>query len=159
MNVIIKHLFLGLQETKLVKYSKGIVLMWELSYHCKRQFPCVFQKYLSCMHTRSCQNKMHSFCHICGKVVLNHRGSHCWNSWEELMNCILVVRSEIKMKFKYCTKNLLQVMFRDFGRLVQRNPQINIYCCSDDVAWASRSLTWLLFLHDQDQWFLLIFRR
>jgi hypothetical protein len=48
------------------------------------------------------------------------------------MNCILAVKPEIKIKFG--RRKLLQLMFKGFGRLVERYPQINAFCFPDGVA-------------------------
>jgi hypothetical protein len=49
----------------------------------------------------------------------------------------------------------MQPMFKDFGRLVERNPQINVFAVL--MVWREPRghIKRLLFLHDQDHWFRL----
>jgi hypothetical protein len=49
-------------------------------------------------------------------------------------------------------------MFKVFGRLVESYTQINAFCCSDGVAWASRPHTPQLFLRNQGHWSFPIFQ-
>ena len=80
---------------------------WVL-YPCKSNRSPMYLKStcLVCNMLCCCQNKLNSFCYICGEVVLKitpppkkKTHTHSQNSWEKLMKCILTVRSEIKIKF------------------------------------------------------------
>jgi len=63
-------------------------------------------------------------------VVLKLERKPLSSTGEELTNYILTVRSEIKIKFGYW--GFAADHFNDYGRLVEKYPQINAFCCSDD---------------------------
>jgi len=93
MSVIKRHLIIrcGLvsQELSLL-YPPPYML-----FQCNRKFPLRSDvpkpTYLLIM------SKI--ICCYCGEVVLKSQESHCRNLWEELTDCILYIRSEIRIKF------------------------------------------------------------
>lgn len=116
---------------------------WVL-YECKsNSFPVHLKSiFLVWNLSRSCLNKLNSFCCICGEV-LKGKGCHYQNSWERLMNWIFAVRSEIKIKFG--CRGFAEAHVQELWQLVERYPQIDAFCCSNGMAWALTLLKRLLF--------------
>jgi hypothetical protein len=128
---------------------------WVLHQYKSNGFYVYFKSiFLLCNTSLSCQNERNNFYYICGEVVLKSQRKPLSQLVRNLMNRVLSVRSEIKLILG--SEDWLQLLFKDFGRLVERCPQINAFFASNGVTWAPRPLGRLL-LYGQDQWFLPIF--
>jgi len=145
-----KFLHNNMLRTHTSKPQSDSTLHPECSTSAKGHFPLCFKSiFLVCNMLHSCQKKLNSFCHICSEVVLKSQK----NPLSKLMRRAYELYSGCKIR----DQDMVWVL-RICCRLVETNTQNNIFCCSDVVAWASRPLKWLLFLHDQDHRFLLIFQ-